>query len=358
MDTITNMSPLDTPLLSILGTREGSQRKFEWPVDDIPRAQDPGTEIVTIQEGKDAGEAGFAFDAVVHADRFFNMHQTNGKLVDVSRTSMKADMAGIDDPYAYQMEKQQLRLGTEVELALALGVGRDVANTTTTQATANPRVTHGILNWLAYTGLARTKHGVDATIGYGGAAGTLTVPLKYCSYVVDGATAVLARDNFFSVLQGGYRIGFPVNNSLLLTGSTLKKRLTDFAIAISGTQAVLNHRNIPAEMAKLQDSIMVIETDFGTVWLNTYRYLDPTNTALTMNYDRSLITGLGAAAFTPTLVSMFFLLQPEYFKISLFDGFHHEPLAKTGDNERGMIVGEWGALVRNPIAGIGGVNFT
>lgn len=62
------------------------------------------------------------------------------------------------------------------------------------------------------------------------------------------------------------------------------------------------------------------ESDFGTVNLVVNRFFPPTK-------------GI--------------LMQPEYLKRVVFDGYFHELLAKTGDADKGEIVGEFTAKVKN-----------
>jgi len=368
---VTIMSPLDLPLFSILGQVGVKSRRYECGVRDIPRPETAAeAEGLWSASGSIAPEgAPASFQEMPESARLHNVAQINQRAVDVTRTARRVDIAGNPDKLRERLESSLIKLAMECELAAHIGKGRNTTSESPTGTDA--RMTHGLVSWIAYTGLCRTKHaGDDALINFNNAAGTpvnpLIVPDEFCSHFKDfakGAGSSMSRTEFFDdVLSPAFRIGFPIHNSMLLSGSKIKQIVTDWGITTSATQGKINELTIPAEYKKLINSIHAVDTNLGQFWLNIDRYLDPATTSTAVTYGNATQThrdnfrnnAAGSTAVSYPLNSIFVMIQPKYWKIGLIDGLQYEDLAKVGDSFKAMGVAEWGIKPENPIAGCGG----
>jgi hypothetical protein len=347
-DYISIMSPVDMPLFSILGTRPIGQRKFEWPVDDVPFDSDPSNiAAATDPEGRDA-----QFVTPTYRTRLYNFAQINAISIDVSDTARVVDMAGVPDEFQYQLWRRLLQLGRKMEFAAHFGTG---ANYTASQLGASPfaggRVTHGLMNWLNVLGLARALNDNQSeTVARTLFTGGPSVPYKYQSTCYNSAGTDLTRDILYTnILAPAWQNGFNVGGAIVMCGTALKKMISDFALVSNGPR---NQRNIPAQMKKLVDTIDVIETPLGTVYVNLDRYLDISSS---MTYT-TVSTASPAASLTSPINEMLIAFQQNAVRMGILRGVGFKPLADVGDSSKGMLVGEWGVQVDNPLALTGGIN--
>ncbi len=346
-DYLTIASPVDMPLFSLLSTRPITQRQFEWAVDDIVFDDNPANIAGdTSPEGKDA-----TFVTHVPRNRIYNFAQINALSVDTSDTSRVVEMAGVPDEYVYQLWKKLLEIGRIMDMAAHFGTGADH---TGDQSSASGRVTHGLFNWIATLGYERTRTTPSTTklLFTGGPtindefyssfydAGVGSPPVG-----VDISRAIL----FENILAPAWRNGFIVAGAVGLCGARLKKIISDFTLVANGP---LNHRHIPARLNMLIDTIDVIETPLGRVYINMDRYMDISRS---ITFTGALQGSPPDDRIAPINESILFI-DPEYFRIAVLRGLGFKPLADLGDSSKGMLVGEWGLQVDNPIYGCGGTN--
>ncbi len=344
-DYLTIASPTDMPLFSLLSDRSITQRQYDWGMDDIPFDNDPANIAGdTSPEGKDA-----VFEVHVPRSEIFNFAQINTISVDVSDTSRVVEMAGVPDEFIYQLWKRLLEIGRKMDMAAHFGVG---ANHTGNQSSASGRVTHGLFNWIAQTGLRRAQ----ADAGLGVTTETLftagpVINDEFWSVFYDSAGTDISRAILFeNILAPAWRNGFIVAGAVGLCGARLKSLISDFTLVSNGP---VNHRHISARLKMLIDTIDVIETPLGRVYINMDRYMD---IAKTLTF-----TGFSPAASPPGNVTApinesILFIQPEYFRIAVLRGLGFKSLADVGDSSKGMLVAEWGLQVDNPIYGTGGTN--
>lgn len=466
---ITNLSPTDTPLFSMLGTESVSNITFEWLMDNVPFTAE-------IQSAGEGAEATFDMkDNAVNYRRTRAANQTmiTRKTVDVTGTQRAVNEAGVEDEYSFQVIRQGLSLMKQAEYNLHWSTYVDGVTA------AYNRGTHGLAAWLLSTGITSNDTGessvtiagkaipynygatvlyraarmwVEATGSTDGftqaialtykappylgwdasvgrisrldvgatlprvrisdpttiatpwAAGTYTgmtirsYPTSYptafwetptmdagtgTAYTapvagppyVPGAEAFayfgsdLTRTELFDLmLSPAWGKGMNIQGAVALCGVRVKRIISNFATVYSGsgatqTAAMLNDRNIGVDAKLLSDTIDVYESDLGKIYVNLDRY---------MNGSEHLIANGGSARTNTSLIgwhdtdwsknrsfyiqpnASLFIIEPEFFKIGLLRGLTHEPLAKTGDSNEGMLLMEYGLKCLNPIAGIAG----
>ena len=108
-DAIYNISPTDTPFISMIGTTKATQTKHEWQTDTLAAAS--GTSRVE--------QGGVAPTAVAAATvRLTNECQINAKTASVSGTVEVVHKAGRKSEMAYQLAKRAAELKTDMEWSL------------------------------------------------------------------------------------------------------------------------------------------------------------------------------------------------------------------------------------------------
>lgn len=179
----------------------------------------------------------------------------------------------------------------------------------------------------------------------------------------------LTRTELFDyMLSPAWGKGMNIQGAVALCGVRVKRIISNFATVYSGSGAtqtaeMLNDRNIGVDAKMLSDTIDVYESDLGKIYVNLDRY---------MNGAEHLVANGGSARTNTSFVgwhdaswsnnksyyiqpnASLFIIEPEFFKIGLLRGLTHEPLAKTGDSNEGMLLMEYGLKCLNPIAGIAG----
>jgi hypothetical protein len=116
LDIITNISPMDTLLLSGLEKVPASNIIHEWLVDTLASFGDPlngNTDVQAVAEGADA-----TFQTLVPRKRLCNLTHILRKTFDVTDTQRDINTAGLRDEYVYQLRKASMELARDIEFAV------------------------------------------------------------------------------------------------------------------------------------------------------------------------------------------------------------------------------------------------
>jgi len=291
-DIIYNISPTETPFMTGIAREKATAVFHEWQTDVLETPNGNNAQI----QGDDIS----AFDAVVPTVRLGNYTQISRKTVIISMTEEAVDKAGRKSEIGYQVAKKGKSLKRDIETILLQNQARTAGAVGATAAKTASVLAYIHTNVVMGTGAAANP------VGDGTNART------------DGTQAA------FTELMLQNALGSIWTNSgdepdYVLVNSSQKR-------AISGFPGN-NTRYINADEEKLVNSIDVYVYDFGSVEVKPDRFMR-TRDALIINSD------LWALAW----------LRP----INLVD------LAKTGDNEKKMLIGEYALTARNE-AGSGGV---
>lgn len=382
-DYITIMDPTDMPLFSMLEHVPVTQRVHETPADNLSYDHDLQTaDDTVVQEGKDAfvQSGSFLDPNASYPDayplRLKSQLQINMRAIDVSNTDRAVLHAGIEDPFLYYLYREMLSLGKWAELQAHWGVLEDEAGTsgefdtdtvpvagTTTQASANPRKTDGICTWIAREGSYVNQTTLPSTGVQNKLGVTLRSNLFSNFYEANGKS--LSRGLFYDkILKPAHLHGMRIGGSVVLCGSPLKSLIGEFALTAQGA---INDRNVNAIDKLLVDTIDVVDTDFGRVYVNLDRYMElqtgSNNVGENITLDSLGSTpgsnyggATGNVPLTYNTNDSLVVIQPEHWQIGVLRGFGFQPLSPIGDSTKGMIVGEWSVVCRNPIAGTGGTS--
>ena len=292
---LTNMiwtiSPYETPFVTAVGRTTAKATYHEWQTDVLSA---PGANAQV--EGDDIA----TFDTITPTVRLGNYTQILRKTLLVSGTADVVDKAGRDTETAYQLVKlgKQIRLDVE-----HMCVGLNVARAAGTTSTA--RVSASVLSWLK-TNTDEGATGVDPAAADG--TGTRT----------PGTPRALAETQLKTVLQGIF------NNSnepatLCLVGAKQKQAMSTF----TGNAT----RYVDAAPERLYASVDRYVHDFGSLEIRPDRVVRATDALI---------------------------INPDLWKLAWLRPIFSEELAKTGDSQKRLVVGEVTLESRNE-AGSGGI---
>jgi len=116
LDIITNISPMDTLMLSGFEKVPANNIVHEWLVDILAGFGDVDVgdaDVQAVAEGSDA-----TFDPLVPRKRLCNLTHIIRRTFDVSDTQRDINTAGIRDEYVYQLRKATMELARFIEFAI------------------------------------------------------------------------------------------------------------------------------------------------------------------------------------------------------------------------------------------------
>ena len=210
LDLISDVSPDDNPLTTMLGVKEAKQTTHEWLEDYLSRPTSNSGEV----EGSDA-----TFSDLTQPSRRTNVTQTIRETFRVSDLERAVSVAGMSDPFTYQRDKALRNWKNRLEYAI-------IRSTLSSGA----------------SGSAQTMVGIQAVVTSHYTArlsGTSLSETELNAMQLDVASDVGAGDVFDSVF----------------TTLQLRQKISTFTAG--------NTRYVDASDMKLTRKVMVYEGDFG-----------------------------------------------------------------------------------------------
>lgn len=287
VDTIYNISPTDTPFQANVAKTKASAKFHEWQTDVLAAAA-----TNAVIEGYDVLNSGFSFQAVTPTVRLGNRTQISEKDVQVTGSQDAINKAGRKRELVYQLLKKSKELARDMELNLTGNYGIATGNFSVAAALRS------VETWAGVTTTNNYSQGTSGAVSVSGAA------------KVQGTQRAFTETLLKSAIQGAWTNGGDID--LIMTGPFNKTVLSTF----TGN----NTRTQDTSDKKLISAIDVYVSDFGTHKVVASRF----------SQDRTvhaLMTDMWAVAY----------LRPK----QTID------LAKTGDNEKAMILAEYTLESRN-----------
>jgi hypothetical protein len=309
-NTIYNIDPFDTPVMSAVRRRNVKNRLFDWQTEFLPNVAPtvvPGTGA--MDPAANAQFEGFALapHAAQPTIRQNNVTQISERDATISGSQEESDAAGKGSEMAHQMAMASKVLKSDIETALCSRQPRIDGNDTGPAA----RVTEGISHWLG-----RAK---DKTNAIGGciAPGTSTtgLPVLSTDLFVAPTAVTITEAMLGDGMQKAYTNG--ASPTLWVVPPGPKRTISSF-VGRSTTQVLVGKTEVVS-------TVDVLATDFGRVKVIPSRWV-PTDIGL--------------------------LIDPDYIAVAFFRSFRQYLMARTGDAETRMIVVEWGTEMRNALAHI------
>ena len=293
-DVIYDISPMDTIFFTRAARMSATNTLTDWQTDALAAASATNAFI----EGDD-----FSGQAVTATTKLRNYTQISRKDVVVSRTSNKVNTAGRKQELAYLMVKRGKELKRDIESAALQN------KAATAGSSASGRVTASVETWIHtlnhVPAASQTTCTTPAPVsGIAGTAGT------------DGSSTALIEATLKSGLQQAWSCGGEVDTVLL--PPALKAAVDAF------TGIATRFRNVAANsQADIVSAADVYVSDFGNHKLVLSRYMRTT-----------VVLGLD---FTT-------------WGLAWLDPIKSVEIAKSGDSEKRMLVGEWAVVAKSPTA--------
>jgi hypothetical protein len=283
IDTIYNISPIDTPFISMVADISTARAvKHEWQTDALAAVNAGNAQL----EGDDASGS-----AITATSRLDNVCQISSKTVIVSGTQEAVEKSGRTLESAYQVAKA----GNELKRDMEAVIVRNQASVAGNASTA--RKLRSLESWFT-TNTSRAS---------GGANGSTT---QAATDATTGAlrdfTEVLLKDMVEKVWSSGGR------PDILMVGSKNKQKVSAF----TGNSTRMDL----GEDKRLVAAIDIYESDFGAIKVVPNRF----------QRDRSA-----------------FLLQKDMWGVAYLRPFVEKSLADTGDHVRSMVIAEYTLEARN-----------
>lgn len=294
-DVIYNISPVDTPFMSSIGTGpKAKQTTVEWQTDSLAAADGTNAQL----EGDDA-----SFSTPAATVRVGNYCQISRKTLVLSGTLEAVDKAGRKSELAYQIAKRGRELKRDMETILLRAQGGDAGGTGTARQLASMNA------WLkTNTDVGSTGADPTYTSGVPGAART------------DGTQRAFTETILKAVVQDVWTEGG--NPKVIMVGPFNKTEVSAFS-GIATRNFDLS--NVDPKPTAIIASADVYVSDFGTLRVVPNRF----------QRERDG-----------------WILDWELLRLRFLRPFMTEKLAKTGDAEKRMLLAEY-TLQVDQEAGLG-----
>ena len=287
MDVIYNISPTDTPFLTMCGRTDATQTLHEWQTETLAapaaNAQLEGADVSTFAE--------------ITTTELSNKTQILQKAINVSGTAQAIRQAGVDKQYAHQMALRAKELKKDVEFAM---LSNQLA---AAEGGGQGRKMAGLPTWLWD----------NCDSGSGGSA-----PVYGSSAAVAGTKRAVTAALVTGLLTDIYEAGG--NPDRIMAAPAVRVKLSSVLRGSGDNQIEW------ADKKKAYSVVDVFVSDFGAVRLIPNRV----QAGVTFSQDAA------------------FIIDPEYWKAAYLRGFREERLANTGDSMKGMINCEVTLQASNP----------
>lgn len=282
-DIIHSIAPTDTPFWTMIKQGSCKNTAPEWQTDTLAAAA-----ANAVLESDEA-----AFVAAVPTQRLKNHTQISRKTVIVSGTNDAVDSAGRDSELSYQIAKKSKELKRDIELALC---GKNPVTVGVSDTTA--RLSGGLELWI-------TTNVSLATVGTAGVSVAKTAGQPdNAAALTDGTQRAFDEELLKTVVSAAWTQGG--QPTTLMVGAFNKRVVSGF----TGNAT----RTIDAAGKRLESAIDVYAHDFGVLSVVPNRF----------SRDRTAS-----------------VIDPEYWEMAWLRPIFMAQLAKTGDAEKRMLLGEW-----------------
>lgn len=295
-DVIYNITPTETPLLSMIGSTKVTATRHDWQTDALATPSASNAQI----EGDD-----YSFTAPAATTRVSNMTQISRKEVIITDTQNAVNSAGRDREIAYQMSKRSVELKKDIEASMLSNTASVVGNDTTA------RVSAGLAAWLT-TNDSRGASGAD-----GGWNGTTVAA------ATNGTQRAFTKALLDTVIRATYVAGG--NPSIVMVSPYNKQVFSSF---MSDTNVAAFRYAADKGKNAIIASADIYQSDFGELAVVPNRVMS-TNATLARNV---------------------FVITPDMLSRGVLRPVQQEEPAKTGDATKKVIKTEWTLIVKNEAA--------
>tara|TARA_R110000787_G_scaffold52938_1_gene124432 strand:+ start:313 stop:1314 length:1002 start_codon:yes stop_codon:yes gene_type:complete len=307
-NTIYNIAPTETPVVSSIGKTKATATLHEWQTDTLGAAAN-----TALVEGADAA----AFTAVPTV-RATNRTQIMGKTVNITGTLDGVDKAGRKTETAYQLAKAGQELKRDIEFAILGNVAP-----VTSAAGAAPKMA-SLQTWIRtnWTSVGTASAGPTAPVAPAAPPGS-AIRTKALAGNTNAFTEVSLKAAMKAAFNSG---GSP---TMLVVPPNQKVKVSGFA-GIAANRVSTPNAGTTTKAAAIVGAADVYLSDFGMLSVIPERF---------MTSDYAANNGEQALILDPTMLSLA-TLRP----------FQSNLLAKTGDAEKHQMLTELTLQVSNEAA--------
>jgi hypothetical protein len=301
-DKIYQITPEETPFLSMIGRKPVASTHPEWLIDSL---ESPDTNN-NQPEGND-----WTYDAVTPPSRVGNYTQISDKKLIVSRTQDKTSKAGRKSELAREVAKKGVALRIDMEV---ICLSNQASNAGSGNAASNRKL-GGYRAWLA----------TNDSLGSGGASGGFNTSTSVVDAATNGTQRAFSKAILDAVILSTHNAGGNLKSLML---SPYAK--TVFSTFMSDSNVALQRFEASG---KGQTTIVAAAdtylSDFGTLQVVPNRQMARAGAAVARNA---------------------FLIDPRMVSLGVFDDIQIQRPAKTGDAEKRVLNVEYTLLVNNEAA--------
>jgi uncharacterized protein DUF5309 len=291
---IYNISPTETPFVSMAKRRKAAHTKFEWQTDALSAAA-ANSQV----EGDTPSNT-----TVTPTTRLFNYTQILSKTFNISGTQQAVNPAGRADDLAYQLVKR----GKEVKRDLEKAMTGNTANAVGTSGTA--RVSGSLEAWMSSNWTTSgVSVGASASTGFSAGGGVEAA-------IDNTVQGTLSEANVKAIIRACWTAGG--EPKVIMTGPFNKVKVSGFSGIL--TNNINQSASGQAQIIAAADSYV---SDFGALKVVPNRF----------NRDQTVT-----------------ILDMEFWALAYLRPFQQVSLAKVGDSDQRMILVEVGLESKNQAA--------
>lgn len=301
-DKIYQITPEETPFISLIGRKSVSSVHPEWQTDTLASPDLNNNQ----PEGND-----WTYDPITPTVRVGNYTQISDKRIIISRTQDKTLKAGRKSELAREVAKKGVELKTDMEViclsnqASSPGSGNGASN----------RKLGGFRAWLS----------TNDSLGSGGASGGFNSGTGIVDAATNGTQRALTKALLDEAIASAYTAGG--NPSVLMVSPYGKRVFSTFmSDANVAPQRYMTPKSGQTKIVGAADTYL---SDFGE---------------LSVVPNRQMARGGAAIARNA------FLIDPKMVSLGVFDDISLEKPGKTGDAEKRVLVTEYTLIVNNEAA--------
>lgn len=330
---VTMVDPYATQIMDLFGDGGDIDSPiYQWPIDNLPALVTnvtTGTTVVDVAgintQGINEGftpnfGTGGNYPYAAQPQRVTNYIQMFAGKVAVTDTLKRGKPVGIKDPYNWEV----IKVGRSIKKAQeARYLDNPVFNTSwATGTSGDPRRMHSLWGWAntvsqALTGGFGAAPDNTNVVGQSTAAGTLTP--AHIDAAVEGCVTAGGEPNVLALSLG---VKYDLSAQLRSQG------ISPVAGSAGSPLYPINWSQISAQEAKIIRNVEIYKGDAAELMMVWSRQM-----------PQSSSTSGGGKAW---------LLQTDLIQTGWYSPLDHIPLAKTGHNTQGILVGEYGYRMLSP----------
>lgn len=289
-DKIYNISPLETPFVSMCARVKAKSTNHEWQTDALAAAA-TNRNI----EGDDS-----AIATAVPTTRVNNYTQIFKKAIRVSGTQNVVDVAGRDREEAYQLMKRSKEIKRDIEFALTRNQASSAGGPNTARSLAS------VESWINTNRTSKGTGTNQTTYGFSGT--TVLAPVD------STAASSFTQTDLKAMLGAAWSAGG--NPTVVIAGPTAKQKISTF----TGIATLYRETGTTSKGTRIVGAADIYVHDFGEVRIVPDRF----------SRDQTVL-----------------ILDMDYWAIAELRGMTKEKLAKTGDSEQWHLLTELTLEARN-----------